>query len=374
MEIVQIVPKLPPTVSGVGDYALLLARQLGDANNILTRFVLCDTSCERAPDLDHFTVQSVHKQQRKNLIRQLSTTGCPGTVLLHYVGYGYQKRGVPFWLLHGLKSWKRNNHKGVLIVMFHELYASGPPWSSSFWTSPLQQRLTKSLALLADHCVTNLANSVELLLRMTHCPETKFSLLPVFSNVGEMSRRTNLATRKPRMIVFGSAAWRRQTYIEHRDALERACRVLEISEIVDIGPPCGDIPKSSRPCMVRGSLPAEQVGQEMTDARAGFFTYPAAYLGKSGIFAAYAAYGLVPITYSENIADNKDALRPMEHFLPMSFTYRSDLDQIETISHKAHNWYQAHSIKKQAACYGKLIRVLALQRECRNRLVRAHVS
>ena len=48
--------------------------------------------------------------------------------LLHYVNYGFQKRGIPFRLLSILRGLRRQHH-GKLVTIFHELYASGPPWS-----------------------------------------------------------------------------------------------------------------------------------------------------------------------------------------------------------------------------------------------------
>src|SRR5207249_2233983 len=135
--------------------------------------------------------------------------------------------------------------------------------------------------------------------------------------VGEPKLASNLGNRNPRMIVFGSAAWRSEAYHDHQAALEQACHALSITEVVDIGPPCGAIPKLSVGCVPKGSLPPDQVSREMLDAHAGFFSYPAACLGKSGVFAAYAAHGLVPVTYAANVTANKDGLRPNEHFLPV---------------------------------------------------------
>src|SRR5207253_579189 len=52
-------------------------------------------------------------------------------VLLHYVNYGFQKRGIPFRLLSILRA-LRKQHRGKLVTVFHELYASGSPWTSAF--------------------------------------------------------------------------------------------------------------------------------------------------------------------------------------------------------------------------------------------------
>ena len=121
-------------------------------------------------------------------------------MLLHFVGYGYQKRGCPVWLLRGLKAWKRRQKGARLITMFHELYPSGLPWQSSFWTSPLQRGICRELARLSD--VTNRAESV-CILRMTG--RTDVLNLPVLSNVGEPESRQPIGDRDRRLVVFGGS-------------------------------------------------------------------------------------------------------------------------------------------------------------------------
>jgi hypothetical protein len=367
MEIVQIVPKLSPAISGVGDYAYLLAQQLRADQDINTRFLVCDPLWQRAHDLERFIVDQLESRHLSEFEKKINVRGIPDKVLLHYVGYGYQKRGCPLWLVRGLQRWRARNGNRTLIIMFHELYASGAPWRSSFWTSPIQRRLVTSLARTADYCLTNLNESMRELIRLAGCAEQKVSVLPVFSNVGEPKSFPGLDTRKPRMVVFGSAVSRHQAYNQHRVNLEAACRQLGIEEIVDIGVPLDRIPELTVPCVPRGILPAQALSYELLNARAGFFTYPVRCLGKSTIFAAYAAHGLAPVTYAENMAANKDALRCGEHFLPVSSTDRCDLNQIETISQNAHDWYRGHSITEQVVRYGKIIRNLALQHECRNK-------
>ena len=84
------------------------------------------------------------------LQKSLSAPDATTPVILHYVGYGYEKRGCPLWLIRGLESWKRNHRVHRLLVIFHELYAAGSPWQSSFWNSPVQRWITGRLARLAD--------------------------------------------------------------------------------------------------------------------------------------------------------------------------------------------------------------------------------
>src|SRR5260370_31757406 len=73
----------------------------------------------------------------------------PAHVILHYVNYGYQKRGLPFSLLPILRA-LREGCRGRFLIIFHELFASGPPWKSEFWVQPLQKKIARDFARLAD--------------------------------------------------------------------------------------------------------------------------------------------------------------------------------------------------------------------------------
>jgi hypothetical protein len=356
-EIVHIVPYLPPSISGVGDYALLLAGELRRSHNINSRFIVGDPKWEGLSEVNGFPVTKIAERSARSFERLLDEqAGALLPVLLQYVGYGYEKRGGPLWLVHGLKKWKKLGINRRLVVMFHELFAFGPPWRSSFWMAPLQRSLAKSLALVGSNCFTNLRENVSALTRLTSRPDVDIFVLPVFSNVGEPNMLTRLSDRKARMVVFGSAGWRRQVYLRHQEALEKACRELGITELLDIGPPCGPIPDLSLRCVRKGSLPAEQISQELLDARAGFFVHPVAYLGKSGVFAAYAAHGLAPITHAMNHADNQDGLRLGEHFLSVSSLARCGEHCVESVALRVREWYTGHSISEQAARYANAIR------------------
>ena len=355
IEITQIVPQLPPTISGVGDYAWLLARRLRAAHDVSTRFIVCDPSWDGDQDPSGASCHRLDARRAEDLQTILTLPAMPRTVLLHYAGYGYQRRGCPMWLVRTLESWKNQARERRLIVMFHELFAFGPPWRSSFWTSPLQRQLAKSLASLSDHCVTNLKRSAQTLSAVTARAETDFTVLPVFSNVGEPIAPANWTERKPRMIVFGGAAWRRQVYLAGRVDLARAVETLGIREVVDIGPQCGGYPKLAVKLTVKGVLAAESIDRELADARAGFFTYPVAYLGKSGIFAAYAAHGLLPVTCADNTSKNQDGLLAGEHFLRVSGSANLDGDHCAKISRQAFQSYRRHDLNQQAARYASIL-------------------
>jgi hypothetical protein len=363
LEILQMVPRFLSSISEVGDYACLLARQLRAAHGIHTRFLVCDPYGLEKSEIDGFSVERFDIQKTDDLARRMSGPKMPETVLLHYVGYGYHRRGCPLWLVRGLKSWKKANPTHRLLVTFHELYDFGPPWSSSFWTSPVQRALVRSLALMSDHSMTNLEIRRKFLARMTSRSENDFSVLPVFSNVGEPHALPVWGNRRPRLVVFGDPAWRRRAYVEHHAALEDTCAAFSLDEIVDIGSPCGALPKLRVPCVLKGNLPAEQVSEELLDARAGFFAYPAAYLGKSGVFSAYAAHGLAPVTHAENIANNCDGLRERDHFVSIGSWYSYGAGDLQRIGRAARDWYASHKISAQAECYAEIFQLMHRERE-----------
>jgi hypothetical protein len=212
--------------------------------------------------------------------------------------------------------------------------------------------MAKSLARMSGHCFTNLNICGRVLKKFTAGNESGVTVSPVFSNVGEPEQLPDWNGRQPRMIVFGSASQRRKVYFEHAADLEKACRAMGLDEIVDIGAPV-EIPQLSVRVSQRGILPAMEASREMLAARAGFFAYPTAYLGKSGVFAAYAAHSLVPVTFETNWMRNEDGLKAGENYL---FANNLDRCSVENIGNSAYRWHQEHGTKMQASCYASVIR------------------
>ena len=241
------------------------------------------------------------------------------------------------------------------MTMFHELFAAGLPWQSSFWTAPLQKNLARSLALLSDHGLTNLTSSRKTLAGMTDRAETEFTVLPVFSTVGEPRACADRPSRRARMIVFGSAEWRRQAYQDQGAALELACHTLGIDTIVDIGERLTELPELSVRRVEMGTLPSAEASRELAAAYAGYFTYPAPYLGKSTIFAAYAVHALVPVTDGTNSAANLDGLRADEHYLALDAGRHYDGASLSAIAESAQRWYVDHNLRRQTARFAEFL-------------------
>ena len=184
--LLQIVPKVPGGIDGVGDYALTIAKKLGDQYACGSVFATFGTSSPKtAAGFDVLPLDRSLENSARNF----------ENVLLHYVNYGFQKRGVPFRLLSILRA-LRHQHRGRLLTIFHELYASGPPWRSSFWLRPLQLHLAKRVARLSDACIVSSDNFLRELARLV--PGASVELHPVPSGLGEPSLSPDqIANRDP---------------------------------------------------------------------------------------------------------------------------------------------------------------------------------
>jgi hypothetical protein len=137
--VLQIVPRVSDNPDGVTDYALNLAKALLTQYRLRTVFAAAEPS--QISEKEGFKIAPI---AGGGLSRDK-----PARVILHYVNYGYQKRGLPFSLLPILRR-VRESCRGRFLVILHELFASGPPWKSEFWLQPLQKKIARDVARLAD--------------------------------------------------------------------------------------------------------------------------------------------------------------------------------------------------------------------------------
>ncbi|WP_043998980.1 hypothetical protein, partial [Microcystis aeruginosa] len=92
----------------------------------------------------------------------------------------------------------------------------------------------------------------------------------------------------------------------------------------------------------------------MLTSRGGFLDYSRfpRDLGKSTVFAAYAAHGLVPVLTDYNPSE-ADGVENNKHYLVADENLSSlDLTQLQQIADNAHRWYQDHNLIKVAKFYG----------------------
>ena len=352
-QITAIVPRLPPAVDGLGDYGLNLARQLRQDFGLVTEFIVGDPTWAGEASVDGFIVKQVAAQSVAALLDLLPRQQVSTTVLLHYVGYGYAKRGSPVWLVEGLEGWRKVASNRCLVTMFHEIYAFGAIWTSQFWTSPLQKSLAARLALLSDSCLTSKQGYAEKLYQLSRGKHVAIPTLPVFSTVGEPSQVLPLIERPRRLVVFGNRGPRSRVYQRSRLALERTCRELEIEEIVDIGPSVGFELEPINGITVThlGVKSDPEISSLLSSSVVGFFDYATEYLAKSTIFAAYCAHRVIPVgVFYEGL--NVDGLEAGKHYW-LGDRYAGSMNLLEgqVVADNAYAWYQNHNLSANARAF-----------------------
>ncbi|MBW4488032.1 MAG: glycosyltransferase family 1 protein [Trichocoleus desertorum ATA4-8-CV12] len=356
LSVTCIVPRIPPAVDGVGDYALHLALYLRSSFGIETHFIVTDPNWMASRQLNEFCVTRLTINSASDLFALLSKD-CSSTVFLHYVGYGYAKRGCPIWLIEGLENWKAKNPGVRLVTMFHEVYASGPPWTSTFWLSPLQRNLATRLAKLSDRCITSKQLYADLLQELNPKSYSEIPVLPVFSTVGEPRQVLPLPERSPQLVVFGGRASRMRVYQDSADTLIKVCQSLGIKKILDIGPPTGLNLSFIKEVAVieRGALPAAEISHILSHSLAGFLNYSPGFLAKSTIFAAYCAHGILTINSAKK-GHSADGIEAGKYYWApdMPNAALKDLTAMQAIADNAYNWYQAHNLKAQAKVFADL--------------------
>ena len=289
------------------------------------------------------------------------------SLLIHFSGYGYEQRGLCFWLLREIERAKaRLGDRLRVVTMFHELFASGPPWGSAFWLSPLQARIARRLARMSDAIWTN-TESHGRWLRKQVGPSTPITVQPVFSTVGEPEQLAPTAGREPSLVVFGSPSTRRRALAALPPYVESLKR-QGITEIIEVG--SGE----ASPWTATGLKPRFLGRMEKPDLRAllersayGLIEYPPNCLGKSTVFAAYAAHGCVSI----NVADaghDSDGVQAGLHFVSLSrdAAMPSNEHSREAMAAAACNWYAAQSLPRQAEAFAASCGVHPTQRPDRD--------
>ena len=347
MLIISIVPRLKPAIDGVGDYALILARQLRCDFGIQTHFVVTEPTQFQMAEIDGFPVKQLTRHSATTLQSALPVADT-AIVLLHYVGYGYATRGCPIWLVEGIHHWRAAKADRRLLTMFHEIYAAGrPPWTSAFWIAALQKHLAARLVHISDRLITSKQLYAEILGQLSKGKHSNITCSPIFSTIGEPQNRLPLAQRQRRLVIFGGKANRARVYRESLTQLQDICHRFALHEILDIGPPLQRDALREIGINLRemGELPATEVSEILSTSLAGFINYNPDYLAKSTIFAAYCSHGMLSISaqFSHFSIDGLDAGK---HYLWTGELTDEimQLSRLQVIANNAFAWYQSHNI------------------------------
>jgi hypothetical protein len=356
--LIQIVPLWSTAPEGVGDYARLLAGQLLHDHNRRSIFVSGTPLPAAKRRCDDWESRELAERSAAALHAAVTAVGASAPILLHLSSYGYQNRGVPFWLVAALDRWRRDNANVPLVTIFHELFATGPIWRSSFWLGPLQAHIVRRIRRISTG---GIATTEPYARRLETWPTERSGAivaLPVFSTIGEIEVVVPASVRRRTLAVFARPHAARRLYRERRAEIARFVTDHAFHEILDIGERPEPLPDRIGTAAVRsvGALPADQVRALLGEALFGWLDYDADRLAKSTVFAAYCASGVIPVCYSDQPGDN-DGLRPGATYLrlPADRCAPFSAQALDTLQDNARRWYGGHSLPSSTSIIDALL-------------------
>jgi hypothetical protein len=366
----QIVPKTPGSFDGVGDYALVLAQKLRDLFDYQTIFASRDST--GAANVGGFEVRPFQVDGPSRL------SGADfDHVILHYVNYGYQARGIPFGLLPILRELRRSCRGGFLTI-FHELYASGPPWKSSFWLQPSQKRITRTIAQLSRMCLVSSESMLRQLQALS--PDVEAIVSPVLSNFGEPELAADQFSRRDPhhwVICGGTALIERslESFLKIWNRIQEQIVPRRLSVFGGNDSPAVHAflarlhPQIHTDYLPR--IPRADASRILSESSFVWLDYfhrrgvPADILLKSTAFAAACAHGAIPV-----LAHRASAISVHSDPLPGPFFVEPSVSELPDAASRAetaarfYHWYRRHAASNHLA--HQIERALELSRASRN--------
>lgn len=355
---VCIVPRLPPAIDGIGDYAHRLWQHWPAPGGEPWHFLTSNWQDVESDQWNgaKFSPLPLGASALAEVLERLETR----QVLLHYVGYGYHSHGFPLGLVAGLTSWREKMPGRRLVVFFHELWSSGPPWSSVFYVRWLQILAVRRLHRLA---AASLTSTRRMQLMLDAIEPGKTGLLPIPSNIAPLGEavagRCNPAgqNRRFRVLIFGQKGARLRTIQAHAKLLRELEKHGRLETVVVVGKEAAiqseDVMKlksilpASRIC-IRGPLAEVEIARELGAADCFLSFYPASLLTKSTAAMSALANGC-PIILKEGA--NAAPLQQWRHFFACNGSAEAVTELLQALEGEAWgrvrteglNWYQANA-------------------------------
>jgi hypothetical protein len=241
-----------------------------------------------------------------------------------------------------------------VVAMLHELYAKGSPKTSAFWLQPLQKMILRQLVRKADALRTNREGYAAWINQVSGRKTETTTVMPVFSNFGELENPSKLADRPASMVMFASGIHGGMDALQSHATAIDLCRKFHLDTLHLIGgpPPVSEFAEGVR-LIHQKHLPGDQASVLLASCRLAYNAYHPEYLGKSTILAAYAAHGLAVITRGEapNLPDGLRENREVLHQHSLVHGQIPTLQELQGIAGHLHAWYDNHSLTKQALSY-----------------------
>ncbi len=307
--IVHLVPTVPPALNGLAGYCFKLSQNWPDDQQTWSCLVLSiPPGANNVWPQASFIVFEPSQQSLFDALQRLPVD----TLMVHYVGYAYDSKGIPEWLPLALAAWKKVRPAARLVVMFHELWAGGAPWRRAFWTMPKAKTIVADLAGLSSCWATSCQYYFDEIVKVGGRAE-RGTVIPVATNIEpiapiDFGRAWPLFEgRKLSIAIFGLATtrntalsvhWQLLRAMQRAGLVERFCILgqspqnqaqfeLENAWIEKIG--------ADANWMRHYDLTPAQASQWLSEQDAGIVKETVPLLTKSSVFAALCSHGILPI-------------------------------------------------------------------------------
>ena len=345
-QLIQVLSKLTPVRCGDSDNAIALAGELERSFGVETCYAVLNSN-ERC-ELANRVVYCSPSELLESVVRL--SGGMQAALLVHLSGYGYSSDGAPTLLANALEQ-VRASGKFRIAVMVHETIATGMPWSSAFWYSHRQKVAVLKVCEQADLLLTNTEHHANWLRKnLAEHTAVPLHVLPVISNIGEAETLVPFEQRKPALCVFGLPPIRERAYAQLR-SLPKLLERLGVTEIVDIGRAC-ECPVEVGGVATRklGVLENAELAKVISESKFGFVQHESIGLAKSGVFAAFCAYGAIPVI-QHSFSGTKDGLRDGVELISPKTAGLAQESGLEKCSAAAWAWYRKHRLQVHAPIY-----------------------
>lgn len=332
-KIIHIAPALPPVINGLGDFCKILADNLEREGYTDHVFVV-----RKPPGLNNDN--GIYAFEPQNFYEVLSKHKAD-VVVLHYVGYAYNRNGIPFYLVSALRKYKAVVQCRIL-VFFHELYSSSNSLLKlPFYTGRLQKRIVRELCGIADAIFTNCSSYNDRLKKVLHDDTFNAICTGIFSNIPDNLYNDRIPKQEGSMVVFGSFHRRKAVY--ENPLFLKVLENLKINSLYDIGPGKNHFSHRMVNFYVLGSLDPGDMAIYFNKIKYGALNYEAHLLGKSGIFSAYAAFGVIPINLFPVDYSLKDGLVDGKNYFSWSRTVCPEAFTGGMVRRELLAWYNTHN-------------------------------
>jgi hypothetical protein len=163
------------------------------------------------------------------------------------------------------------------------------------------------------------------------------------------------------MVIFGNPRSISEFFGRYLNETLRVCRELGIQEIFTIGGPAGMAPANLPvPVIECGFLDASKVAEIINTSRVGMVRHFPGDVGKSGVFAAIAAHGALPVLPRFGPSNGAGQSGQKNYLFMDQIDAQTSGDALQQVADRAWKWYQAHNLSRTADAYAELLKNCAL--------------